>query len=102
MQIYLRDKFTCCFCDATTNLSLDHVIPKSQGGHNYESNLLTCCERCNKRRQDMHFETFMQRVAPKDYKKRIIRAQRCLDTPIHTFRREADMVLAERRGTKPN
>jgi len=49
-NILLRDNFTCQYCmkhfkDA--ELTLDHVIPKSKGGINSWTNLVTSCKKCN-------------------------------------------------------
>lgn len=56
LAIYIRDGFACMWCGESVEdgacLTLDHVRPHSKGGSNDESNLVTCCERCNKRRQD--------------------------------------------------
>jgi 5-methylcytosine-specific restriction endonuclease McrA len=49
-NLYLRDNFTCAFCDDvfdTQDLSIDHVIPKSRGGKNEWTNLVTACNPCN-------------------------------------------------------
>lgn len=100
--IYCRDGGMCCYCDATTDLTLDHIIPNARGGHNYENNLITACARCNKRRQDMEFEDFMLRIAPRDGKRRIKRVLGLIVLPLEQFRRIADMVSANRSGTKPN
>lgn len=41
-------KFRCAYCnDAPKNLTLDHVIPRSQGGTNDLHNLVSCCSYCN-------------------------------------------------------
>lgn len=38
--------FRCFFCEepATT---VDHLVPRSQGGTNDDENLVACCRRCN-------------------------------------------------------
>lgn len=51
-NIYKRDNFTCCYCDSTKDLTLDHVIPKSRGGGSSWSNLVTACRRCNTKKGD--------------------------------------------------
>jgi len=33
----------CCVCGKTDDLNQHHVIPKSSGGSNYETNLITLC-----------------------------------------------------------
>ncbi|MCL6480293.1 MAG: HNH endonuclease [Firmicutes bacterium] len=49
-NILLRDRNTCQFCGRTlpsSELTLDHVIPRSRGGLSTWENLVTCCYRCN-------------------------------------------------------
>jgi 5-methylcytosine-specific restriction endonuclease McrA len=41
----------CAYCDAPAQ-SLDHVIPRSQGGPTTQSNLVACCLACNRRKGD--------------------------------------------------
>jgi hypothetical protein len=38
--------------------TLDHVIPRSCGGTNKVSNLLTCCMRCNRARANRSADVF--------------------------------------------
>lgn len=62
LAIYLRDQFRCVYCgnsakdkgalpfwskDHKPRLPLDHVVPRSQGGGHENTNLVTCCQRCN-------------------------------------------------------
>jgi len=52
-NILLRDHNTCQYCAriyAPSELTLDHVIPKSRGGHSNWDNLVACCKRCNNRK----------------------------------------------------
>ena len=49
-NIFLRDDNTCQYCDkkkSSTELNIDHIIPKSQGGKNTWENLACSCIRCN-------------------------------------------------------
>ena len=57
--IYHRDSFDCVYCrllfplaSGFGDLTLDHVQPRSQGGSNDPTNLVTCCFDCNSARQD--------------------------------------------------
>jgi 5-methylcytosine-specific restriction endonuclease McrA len=49
-NIYARDSSRCQYCGKkmpTTELSLDHVIPRSQGGRSSWENIVCCCIKCN-------------------------------------------------------
>ena len=52
-NILLRDRNTCQYCgDALppSDLTLDHVIPRSRGGNSTWENLVACCHDCNRRK----------------------------------------------------
>ncbi len=52
-NIYARDGSRCQYCGkrfSTTELSLDHVVPRSQGGDNTWDNIVCCCVTCNVRK----------------------------------------------------
>lgn len=51
-RIYKRDGYTCVYCGSHRNLTLDHVIPKSRGGSNSWTNLVTSCQKCNLKKAD--------------------------------------------------
>jgi 5-methylcytosine-specific restriction endonuclease McrA len=49
-NILLRDRNTCQFCGRVfpaSDLTLDHVIPRSRGGTTSWDNLVASCYRCN-------------------------------------------------------
>jgi 5-methylcytosine-specific restriction endonuclease McrA len=46
-RIYKRDNYECVYCGSKKELTLDHVIPKSKGGGNEWTNLVTSCFKCN-------------------------------------------------------
>ncbi len=49
-NIFARDRNRCQYCGRrfpTPELSLDHVVPKSQGGKMSWANIVCCCVRCN-------------------------------------------------------
>ncbi len=50
-SIFARDKNTCQYCYKKfplSELSLEHVFPKSRGGKNEWTNIVCACKRCNK------------------------------------------------------
>ena len=52
-NIYLRDANTCQYCGQkfpTSELSLDHVIPRCRGGESSWTNLVCACTNCNARK----------------------------------------------------
>ncbi len=46
-RLYRRDDGQCVYCGSKKGLTIDHVLPKSRGGKNTWSNLVTCCSPCN-------------------------------------------------------
>ena len=46
-RIYKRDGYRCLFCGTDSDLTLDHIHPKSLGGPHTEDNLQTLCRSCN-------------------------------------------------------
>jgi 5-methylcytosine-specific restriction endonuclease McrA len=54
-NIYKRDRYTCQYCGAqpgTEELTVDHVIPRAQGGISTWENCVLACVGCNKRKAD--------------------------------------------------
>lgn len=45
--IFARDSYTCAYCSAKENLTVDHILPQSRKGTNEWSNLITACLKCN-------------------------------------------------------
>ena len=46
-EIFKRDKHSCLSYGATSDLSIDHIVPVSKGGGNKIGNLQTLCMPCN-------------------------------------------------------
>jgi 5-methylcytosine-specific restriction endonuclease McrA len=52
-NILMRDRYTCQYCHHTlpsSELTLDHVIPRSRAGESTWENLVACCHACNNRK----------------------------------------------------
>lgn len=72
-NIYARDRNRCQYCGrrfATSELSLDHVLPRSQGGGTSWANLVCCCVACNVRKggrtpDQAHMRLIAEPVKPK-------------------------------------
>ncbi len=52
-NVYARDRNTCQYCRSRLSrpsLTLDHVVPRSQGGRSTWENIVCCCQPCNRRK----------------------------------------------------
>ena len=50
-NVFLRDDFRCQYCRIWgdgSSLTLDHVVPRAQGGMTRWDNIVTCCVQCNR------------------------------------------------------
>jgi hypothetical protein len=45
-----RDRDQCRYCGSKTQLTFDHVIPRSRGGRTTYDNLVLACRDCNQRK----------------------------------------------------
>jgi 5-methylcytosine-specific restriction endonuclease McrA len=51
--VLLRDRETCQYCGAQPGralLTIDHVLPRAQGGGTHWENVVAACEACNRRK----------------------------------------------------
>ncbi|MEX1062954.1 MAG: HNH endonuclease [Balneolaceae bacterium] len=46
-NIMKRDRHECQYCGGGSDLTLDHVVPRSRGGRDSWENLVTACNKCN-------------------------------------------------------
>lgn len=55
LAIYLRDGLGCVYCDVdwscSNGFTVDHILPRTKGGKNDPTNLVTSCRRCNNLRR---------------------------------------------------
>lgn len=77
-NIFKRDNYFCTYCNKqfnTSELTLDHIIPKCQGGENTWENLITACSSCNTKKggrtpeeanMKLHYKPYKPNWTPKD------------------------------------
>ena len=68
-NIFLRDLYQCQYCSETfdpSELTIDHVIPKSKGGQSKWTNCVTACEGCNTKKANKYMKPIAVPVKP-DY-----------------------------------
>ena len=73
-NIYARDRNKCQYCGKryrTSELSLDHIIPRSMGGRTTWENLVCACTDCNVRKggrtpQEAHMKLITKPIRPRN------------------------------------
>lgn len=54
-ELFGRDRYLCAYCVnqfPDSKLTRDHIVPTSRGGPNIWMNVVTCCKRCNQKKND--------------------------------------------------
>lgn len=70
VEIFNRDHNTCQYCGKTSNqLTLDHVMPRRQGGRHTWENLVSACSPCNRKKagrtpEQAHMKLYKTPVRP--------------------------------------
>lgn len=60
-NVYRRDKYRCRYCGIdNVPLTVDHIITWETGGATHEDNLLTACKKCNKKRGNLDYGSWLQ------------------------------------------
>ena len=49
-NVFLRDRFSCQYCGTRDDLTFDHLVPRSRGGHTTWGNVVAACSPCNLRK----------------------------------------------------
>lgn len=53
-EVMMVDDFTCVYCGRrNVDMTVDHFVPRSQGGPDVLANLMTACAECNRRKWDL-------------------------------------------------
>ncbi len=64
ITLLLRDGCNCSYCDVkfelVPDITLDHVVPKSLGGTNANTNILLSCITCNANKGNMLLTQFIR------------------------------------------
>ena len=101
IAIYLRDGLACAYCGRASEdgygLGLDHLIPRSKGGGNNSSNLITCCNLCNSIRGDMDLGAWLERIHGDGAGKTAAFITSHIALDIRSYRAEARTIIERRR-----
>lgn len=58
-ELFRRDRHMCAYCGhifGDSKLTRDHIIPRSKGGEDTWLNCVTCCSKCNAKKDDKTLE----------------------------------------------
>lgn len=56
-SVFRRDEYTCLYCGQaliSSELTIDHIIPRSKGGISSWGNCVTSCFSCNRKKSNKH------------------------------------------------
>lgn len=60
-QVFRRDNYSCRYCGIdNVPLTVDHIITWETGGASHPDNLLTACKKCNKKRGNLDYGSWLQ------------------------------------------
>ena len=67
-NVFWRDRYTCQYCGdvfANSELTIDHVTPRSRGGPKVWENVVASCRKCNQKKGSMlPYEAHMHPLKP--------------------------------------
>jgi CRISPR/Cas system Type II protein with McrA/HNH and RuvC-like nuclease domain len=66
-RVFKRDGHQCVYCGSQKELTIDHVQPRSRGGRNTWTNLVTCCSKCNHKKGNKTPEEANMKLKKKPY-----------------------------------
>lgn len=70
-NVFLRDQFKCQYCGSKSELTFDHVIPRSKGGQTTWENVITACSPCNLKKGSQMPKQFGMHPNQKPYRPQI-------------------------------
>lgn len=65
IEILKREDYECFYClreIQRDDFYLDHLLPRTKGGQNYKTNLVSSCRTCNTKKNAMESEEFLLQV----------------------------------------
>jgi len=77
-NVHLRDSFKCQYCgtqDKYNDLTMDHILPRSQGGKATWKNIVTACKPCNTKKNDTIWKPKSKPREPNSYQLAALRSR---------------------------
>lgn len=89
-ELIERDGPTCVWCGRELwrrDLTLEHVVPRSRGGHLTPENALVACRRCNRRRGSRPVDAYVRELLREGAEVDVAALRRSLDRLTRSERR---------------
>jgi len=67
-NLFLRDRFSCQYCGVSSDLTFDHLLPRSKGGQTTWENVVTACSKCNLRKSNHLYQEANMKPSQWPYK----------------------------------
>jgi len=86
--MYIRDLYQCAYCSdrfTSRDLSIDHVVPRCEGGKTSWTNCVTCCKSCNLRKGHKSWTPVYQPFKPDYYTLAARRLELPLEVSHHSW-----------------
>lgn len=85
-----RDGPACVWCGRTpwrADLTLEHVVPRSRGGHLVPENALLACRSCNRRRGSRPVDAYVRELHDEGTAVDVLALRACLEGLVRSRRR---------------
>ena len=96
-DVFKRDGFKCQYCGRTPPqvvLELDHVIPRSKGGTDHQTNLVTACFDCNRGKATGDLQAVPQSICEQVERQRELVAQtKAYHRHVNRLRQQEDQTI---------
>ena len=89
-QLIERDGPSCVWCGRELwrrDLTLEHVVPRSRGGHATPENALVACRSCNRRRGSRPVDAYARELVREGADVDLLTLRKCLTRLAHSHRR---------------
>lgn len=60
-SVMMRDNYICHYCGEEGH-TVDHIVPRANGGKNTPDNLVCACSSCNKAKGKLSYDEFVSQV----------------------------------------
>lgn len=99
-NIYQRDNYTCQYCNTQPgvyNLTVDHVIPRSRGGHSDWLNCVSACSKCNRKKGNRMLDEVQMKLVRSPFKPE---GNNALFFSLHSLKKSWENFIASEIGSR--